>query len=144
MGALTRQARESPEFIETVFCYCAVWAVGSCLTISDDGEDHRAKFSDWWRSEWKTVKFPSTLLVFDYWLNTEEMKFDNWTESPYFFEVDFDSRKTAMQSVTVPTPDSCSVTFWMTTLVSMKCAVMLAGPAGTGKTQMVMGMLTVQ
>jgi dynein heavy chain len=141
-GTLTEHARETPESIETVFSYCAVWAVGSCLTIADDGADHRSKFSEWWRSEWKTVQYPNNLLVFDYWLNLKEMQFDNWTESPYFFEIDYDSRKTAMQSVTVPTPDSCSVTFWMTSLVNMQRAVMLAGPAGTGKTQMVMGMLT--
>jgi hypothetical protein len=40
-----------------------------------------------------------------------------------------------MASVTVPTPETCSVTFWMKMLVGMRRPVMLAGPAGTGKTQ---------
>lgn len=37
--------------------------------------------------------------------------------------------------VTVPTPETCSVTFWMQLLVKMRKPVMMAGPAGTGKTQ---------
>ena len=53
----------------------------------------------------------------------------------------FDSSSTPMASVTVPTAETCSVAFWMQTLVDMKRPVMLAGPAGVGKTQMVLGML---
>jgi dynein heavy chain, axonemal len=46
--------------------------------------------------------------------------------------------------VTVPTPETCSVTFWMQQLVNMRRPVMMAGPAGTGKTQLVFGMLSKQ
>ena len=63
--------------------------------------------------------------------------------SPYFFSIDYDS-KTPMSNVTVPTPETCSVTFWMSNLVDMRRAVMLCGPAGTGKTQMVKGLLSSQ
>jgi len=47
-----------------------------------------------------------------------------------------------MASVTVPTPETCSVTFWMKMLVGMRRPVMLCGPSGTGKTQIVNGMLS--
>ena len=131
---------EDSKIIETWFVYCAVWAFGSPLTVSDDGTDNRKLFSDWWRSEWKSVKIPSRETVFDYWLDPETNSFEQWTKSPSFYTIDYET-KTPMASVTVPTPETCSVTFWMENLVSMMKPVMLAGPAGTGKTQMVNGLL---
>ena len=47
-----------------------------------------------------------------------------------------------MNQVTVPTPETCSVAYWMNLLVNMRRPVMLAGPAGTGKTQLINGMLS--
>lgn len=44
----------------------------------------------------------------------------------------------------MPTPETCSISFWMQLLVNMRRPVMMAGPAGTGKTQMVFGMLSKQ
>jgi len=40
-----------------------------------------------------------------------------------------------MAEVTVPTAETASVLFWMDMLVQRGCHVMLAGPAGTGKTE---------
>ena len=134
------KAMETPESIETVFVFCAIWAFGSALTVSDDGTDYKKIFSDWWRSEWKNVKFPSRETVFEYWLDPDAMSFDQWTKSPYFFTIDYRS-STPMGQVTVPTAETCSVTYWMARLVQSRRPVMLAGPAGTGKTQMVKGML---
>lgn len=162
------------------------------------------------------VKFPSRETVFDYWLDPETGSFEQWTKSPYFFSIDYDSRVTPMtqvtyrndllvpleirirsrgyvslcpeshysmyppvlrcarfdyvftvrsrkhantimlcpackinllkkkrathqiifeRQITVPTPETCSVTFWMQLLVKMRKPVMMAGPSGTGKTQ---------
>ena len=131
------------ESVEQVFCFCCVWAMGSGLTVADDGTDYRKMFSDWWRSEFKAVKFPPRDSVFEYWLNPDEHVFDQWTKSPYFFSVDYDS-KTPMGSVTVPTPETCGVTFWMSNLLAMRRAIMLCGPSGTGKTQMLKGLLSSQ
>lgn len=36
-GCLNAKNTETPEGVETVFVYCAVWAFGSALTVSDDG-----------------------------------------------------------------------------------------------------------
>jgi hypothetical protein len=44
---------EGPDGVETVFVYCAVWAFGSALTVSDDGTDYKKLFSDWC-VEWLT------------------------------------------------------------------------------------------
>jgi len=68
--------------------------------------------------------------------------FESWTKSPSFCAVDFDNSSSSMTQVTVPTPETCSVAYWMDLLVKMRKPVMLAGPAGTGKTQLVNGMLS--
>ncbi|CAM9617574.1 unnamed protein product [Ectocarpus sp. 8 AP-2014] len=143
-GLLTPANTSTVEELEKVFVFCMIWAMGSALTVSDDGTDYQKLFSDWWRGEWKKVKFPSRETVFDYWLDPETGSFEQWTKSPYFFSIDYDSRVTPMTQITVPTPETCSVTFWMQLLVKMRKPVMMAGPSGTGKTQMVMGMLKMQ
>ena len=58
-GCLNEVNTASPEALEVVFVYCAVWALGSSLGVSDDGTDYRKMFSDWWRGNSSdSVKFP--------------------------------------------------------------------------------------
>jgi dynein heavy chain, axonemal len=132
--------REFAKVIETYFVYCAVWAFG-CSFSEKDGEDYRAKFSEYWRAEYKTVRIPSRETVFDYWLDPEELKFEVWKQSPYFKTIDFDSKKHQMATITVPTPETCSVNFWMAMLVERHVPCMLVGYAGCGKTALVNGLL---
>ena len=132
------------EVLHTVFVYCMVWAFGCGLAMSDDGTDYAKEFSEWWRGQWKKIKFPSRENVFDYWLDPKTWKFEAWVKSPYFYVVDYNSLETPMGQVTVPTSETCAVDYWMANMVENRRGVMLAGPAGTGKTQMVMGMLNSQ
>ncbi len=132
------------DVLETVFVYCCVWAFGSTLTVAHDGTDYKRLFSDWWRAEWRKIKFPSRDTIFDYWLDPEAHAFEPWTKSPYFYSLPYDSRTTPMTQVTVPTPETCSVSSWMQSLMGMQRPVMLAGAAGTGKTQLVNGLLGKQ
>jgi len=141
-GCLNEDNMTTPEGLETVFAYCSVWALGSMLCVSDDGTDYRKLFSEWWRGEFKDVKFPSRDTIFEYWLDPETNTFDSWTKSPYFYSVNFDSSKMTMSQVSVPTPETCSVAYWMDMLVKMQKPVMLCGPAGTGKTCLVNGMMS--
>ena len=46
-----------------------------------------------------------------------------------------------IDQIMVPTVETTSTTFWMEKCVAMAKAVMIVGPAGTGKTQLVMGTL---
>ena len=143
-GTLTPELRamDSGDNIEKCFVFAMVWAMGSALTLTDDGVDNRKLFSDWWRSEWKAVKIPTQLTVFDYWYDLEHNVFEQWQKSPFLAEeVTYDS-STPMSSVTVPTVGTCNVTYWMKILVGMRRPVMLAGPAGTGKTQIVNGLIS--
>ena len=38
---LTAKNTKTQESLEQVFVFCAIWAFGSMLTVSDDGTDHR-------------------------------------------------------------------------------------------------------
>ncbi|KAH8058729.1 hypothetical protein JL722_5961 [Aureococcus anophagefferens] len=96
---------------------------------------------------WKNVKFPTrgaSNSVFDYYLEPKSNQFEQWSKSPFFYHIDFDTEKMNMAQITVPTAETCSVAFWMSDMVKNHHPVMLAGPSGTGKTQQVMGMLKDQ
>mmetsp|Transcript_16968 Transcript_16968/g.60259 ORF Transcript_16968/g.60259 Transcript_16968/m.60259 type:complete len:4617 (-) Transcript_16968:30-13880(-) len=143
-ATLDKRNCESKDDLEIVFNFCAVWALGSSLGTSDDGVAYRLLLSDFWRANFKAVKFPSrgaSTSVFDYWLNPETNVYESWSKSPFMEDVAFDSRRDVMSQITVPTGETCSVNFWMKKMVDARNPIMLAGPAGTGKTQQVMGML---
>jgi len=127
--------------MEHAFVFSAVWAFGSMLQIADDGTDYRKEFNNWWRNEFKNVRMPTRDTVFDYWLDPETMKFEPWKNCPVFSEVRFDSLTMRMSEVTVPTTENCSVAYWTGMLIQKGFPAMLCGPAGTGKTQLVLGIL---
>merc|ERR1711871_78122 len=126
--------------LEPTFVFASVWAFG--MTYQEkDGKDYREMFSKWWRSEWKDVKFPARETVFDYYLTPATNKFDPWKNSPFFYPIEYEST-TPMSTVTVPTPETASITHWMQLLIDRGRPVMLVGNAGCGKTQLVNGMLS--
>lgn len=130
----TNVETENLDALEKIFVFAMIWAMGSALTITDDGIDHRKLFSDWWRTEWRGVKIPTQYTIFDYWYDPNSNSFELWSKSPFLSSemMEYNS-STPMTSVTVPTPETCSVTFWMKKLVNMRRPVMLAGPSGTGE-----------
>ena len=113
--------------LETAFVFCLIWGLGCILTVSDDGTDNRKIFSDWFRQKFKTIKIPSRDTVFDYWLDPKTSKFESWKSSPAFKEITFDSTVSNMTEVTVPTPETASVFYWLDLLVKGGSNVMLAG-----------------
>jgi dynein heavy chain len=139
---LTRSIVVDGAAFEIAFVFCLIWGFGSVLTITDDGTDQRKLFSEWFRSKFKSVKIPSRDTIFDYWLDPKTSKFESWKSSPAFSDIQFDSTVMNMSEVTVPTAETASVSYWLDLLVKGGCHVMLAGPAGTGKTQLVNGLLT--
>ena len=133
----------SEAVLEPLFVFAVIWACG-CTLSEKDGVDYRKMFSDYWKTEYKTVKIPSRETVFDYWLNPTTNSFDVWKNSPYFSSIEFDPQETPMSLVTVPTPDTASINHWMVQLVELHAPVMLVGNAGCGKTQLVNGLLGSQ
>lgn len=138
---LDAETLADPKKVDILSGFISVWAFGAALTITDDGTDYRKIFSEWWRSEFKHIKFPTRDTVFDYWLNPASLSFDSWRSSPYFRPMHFDG-SVAMSSITVPTPETASITNWMSLMVREERPFMLCGNAGTGKTQLVQGVLT--
>ena len=139
---LTRSIVSDANGFEVAFVFCLIWGFGSVLTIGDDGTDYRKLFSEWFRGKFKAVKIPSRDTIFDYYLDPKSLKFDSWKVSPAFKVVEFDSNVMNMAEITVPTAETASVSFWLDLLVKKSFHVMLAGPAGTGKTQLINGLLS--
>ena len=58
-----------------------------------------------------------------------------------FFFSSFFSQTQSIYDVTVPTPETVSINYWLNMLVDRKAPVMLVGIAGCGKTQLLKGLL---
>lgn len=63
--------------LEYVFVFACVWCLGGGFA-EKDGINYRKSFSDWWKDKWKIIKFPSKGTVFDYYVDIEQNKFDEW------------------------------------------------------------------
>ncbi|KAL8008331.1 putative AAA+ ATPase domain, dynein heavy chain region D6 P-loop domain, immunoglobulin-like protein [Plasmopara halstedii] len=139
---LTPQILSDYNATQNVFVFCCVWSFGSILTIGDDGTDYSSDFSNWWKNQWKNVKLVASAsnTVYDFWLDPETSKFTSWSKSPYFYTETYTS-PSPINQITVPTTETASVGFWLEKLILNNVPVMVCGPAGTGKTQNIMGML---
>ena len=121
--------------LEYWFVFCAVWACGGCLS-EVDGVDYRKQFSNWWKQEMKTIKFPSKGTTFDYFVEGSRM--EEWSTIVDTIEY---SSETPMGEVTVPNTETVAMNFCMKALISVRQPVMLIGLAGCGKTQTCNGLL---
>ncbi|CBZ52837.1 GA26239, related [Neospora caninum Liverpool] len=126
---------DDPQALEYAFVFCCIWACGGCLH-EKDGIDYRRQFSNWWRNEWKTIKFPSKGTVFDYFVG--QAKLELWEQ--LVPETDFDADK-PVGDLTVPTPETVAMLHFVGALVKIHAPVMLIGLAGCGKTQLCKGLL---
>lgn len=80
----------------------------------------RKRFSDHWRSLTHGARLPSRDTVYDYYLHPDSDKFEPWKTSPHFFTIAYDS-SVPMSSVTVPTPETASLMFWMGVCAGFFC-----------------------
>lgn len=127
--------------LEANFAFCCVWAFEATLAACDRGIDNRKLFSDWWRQSFTGNGIPAKDTVFDYWLEPATGAFETWRRCPSFSLIQFDSAQMCMDEITVPTPESTSVAFWMELLVRKGKAVSLVGPSGAGKSRTVAHLL---
>jgi len=123
------------EAIEYWFVFCVIFAFGSVLT-EVDGNDYRKGFSNWWKNEMKTIKYPSRGQVFDYFVR--DVRLEEWTSMVEPIEY---VSTTPMGEVTVPTAETVSMSYVMSALINVSHPVMLIGLAGCGKTQSCTGLL---
>ena len=124
--------------LEFLFVFCCVWALGGGYTETD-GLDYRREFSSWWKNEWKTIKFPSKGTVFDYYVDMENPKFEEWNKMQSS-DIDVDTSK-PIANFTVPTPEVVSAHYLMRSYIQVNHPPLLVGNAGCGKTQITKGLL---
>ena len=125
--------------LEYWFVFCMVWAIGGSLG-EKDSNDYRKNFSNWWKGKWKTIKFPGKGTIFDYNVNYETSKFEEWGE--IVPAIEFDSSTQKMNYVTVPTPETVSNSYFIEAFIRISKPVLLIGGAGCGKTQLCKGILS--
>jgi dynein heavy chain len=66
--------------VEYVFVFACIWCIGGGFA-EKDGHDYRKEFSNWWKDKFKsTVKFPAKGTVFDYYVDLQESKLEEWAK----------------------------------------------------------------
>jgi dynein heavy chain len=70
-------ASQEVKGLEWVFVFACVWCLGAGFS-EKDGHDYRKEFSNWWKDKWKIVKFPAKGTVFDYYIDIENNKPEEW------------------------------------------------------------------
>lgn len=126
--------------LEYVFVFACVWCLGGGFS-EKDGINYRKSFSDWWKDKWKIIKFPSKGTVFDYYVDLENNKLDEWIKlQTKDISESLDTSK-PIQNFTVPTTDTISTQFLMRKFIQVNLSPLLVGNAGCGKTQITKGLL---
>ncbi|OAF71285.1 Axonemal beta dynein heavy chain 17 [Intoshia linei] len=120
----------SKEIYELYFVFCCIWAFGSSL-FQDQLMDYRIEFSKWWVTEFKTIKFPTQGIIFDYYIDKDTKKFEPWTKIVPNFELDIEI---PLQSTMVHSVNTTRIRYFIDKLIDRRKPVMLVGGAGTGKT----------
>ena len=125
---------DSPkELFETYFVFALIWAYGSPL-YNDGQTDFRNEFSKWFQMEFKALKFPSGMNVFDFWVDPFTNEYTSWSDKVPKFELDSD---VPLQACLVHTSETIRIKYFVDILVNTKFPLMLVGLAGSGKTLMI-------
>ena len=126
--------------LEFVFVFSCVWSIGAGLS-EKDGRDYRKEFSTMWKDKWKVIKFAAKGTVFDYFVDIEQSKLEEWNKMQTKDVVkDIDTSK-SISNYTIPTSDTISSQMLMKQFLSVDHPPLLVGNAGCGKTQISMGLL---
>jgi dynein heavy chain, axonemal len=138
--------------LEHTVVFCAVWAFGASLLSGTDGSsssDPRKSFSDWWRSTFtRGAELPLSGSVFDYYLALDSdtlpgdplrCRFELWTADllqPVAY-----SSSSVHSAVMLQTGESTAVAYWVRQRLLRGESVLVTGPAGTGKTQLITALI---
>ncbi|KAL7754360.1 hypothetical protein RI367_000341 [Sorochytrium milnesiophthora] len=126
------------EWFEIYFVFAAVWAFGGGM-YQDQLIDYRNEFSKWWNAEFKSIKFPPSGTVFDYYVDPETKRFLPWTDKVPKFEFD---AEVPLQSVLVHTQETTRLRYILDLLADNGKPVLLVGNAGCGKTVLMQNKLS--
>jgi dynein heavy chain len=93
--------------LEQLFVFACIWCIGGGY-IEKDGKDYKREFSNWWKDKWKVIKFPGKGTVFDYFVDLEANKLEDWSKmSGQDMSTIIDTSK-SIASYTIPTVDTLS------------------------------------
>ena len=133
-------SKQEVKGLEFLFVFACVWAIGAGFS-EKDGKDFRKDFSNWWKDKYKTIKFPTKDTVFDYYVDLEASKLEEWAVQVKEQKIpDIDTAK-AISNYTIPTSDTVSIQYFMSQYISVDHPPLLVGNAGCGKTQIAKGLL---
>jgi dynein heavy chain len=119
--------------LEYIFVFACIWCIGGGY-IEKDGKDYKREFSNWWKDKWKTAKFPTKGTVFDYYVDLETNKLEDWSKmSTSDISSTIDTSK-SIASYTIPTVDTISAQYLMRQFIQINHCPILVGLAGCGKT----------
>ncbi len=133
--------KRSTEILENVFVFAVCWAFGGPM-ICDKSGDYRAKFSESFKALFPMAKsqMPKDGTCFDYFFDPQTGTFIEWDiKVPSYVPVQIGGGpgETPFSRIFVETTDTVRLSTFMDLLVKRGRFMMLAGPAGTGKTMVV-------
>jgi len=133
-------SRHDVKGLEYVFVFACIWCIGGGY-IEKEGKDYKKEFSNWWKEKWKIIKFPGKGTVFDYFVDIENSKLEDWnkmTTSDILSTIDTSK---SISSYTIPTVDTISASYLIKQFIQVNHCPILVGLAGCGKTQIIKGLL---
>jgi len=98
--------------LEYIFVFACIWCIGGGY-IEKDGKDYKREFSNWWKDKWKTAKFPTKGTVFDYYINLESNKPEDWSGMNTTDMSSIIDTSKSIASYTIPTVDTISAQYLM-------------------------------
>eukprot|EP00002_Diphylleia_rotans_P022035 TRINITY_DN430_c0_g2_i1.p1 TRINITY_DN430_c0_g2~~TRINITY_DN430_c0_g2_i1.p1 ORF type:complete len:4080 (+),score=854.57 TRINITY_DN430_c0_g2_i1:199-12438(+) len=120
---------------EPLFIFGCIWAFGGGLTKKDN-IDYRARFSDWWKVNMKSVKVPQRASIFEVCYDKATKTFVSWAIPAYVSPPGTIVEGTSTFGF-VPTTESTALSYLMKMLIERGRPVMLVGGVGSGKTALV-------
>ena len=119
--------------LEYIFVFACIWCIGGGY-IEKEGKDYKKEFSNWWKEKWKVIKFPGKGTVFDYYVDIENSKLDDWNKMSTSDIVSSIDTSKSISSYTIPTVDTISASYLMRQFIQINHSPILVGLAGCGKT----------
>lgn len=98
--------------LEYIFVFACIWCVGGGYA-EKDGKDFSKEFSNWWKTEWKFIRFPSKGTVFDYYVDIENSTLEDWSKMSTSDIVSTIDTSKSIPSYTIPTVNTISASFLM-------------------------------
>jgi hypothetical protein len=117
--------------IQHLMSFCIYSAFGGTL-LHENGKEHRKIFSEYWRIRHQRLKIPREGFLFEYFWDVLTHSFVRWEEVVPVYRSDTTSFQ--FGRAIIPTAQNERVIFLLDLLVQNGRPVMMAGPAGSGKT----------